>query len=469
MKQDLRADKMPKESPKGDKSVTEDFGGEASEATEGSLVRGLSNTPAPRGFNCSVDYLSVTFDGTFDVRDARFGRLFEILELNINDFLVMKSGFHGYEDGYQWDEDVFISSGGQSTLNKLGEETCSLELKGGACRHFETRVTLAKGSFGDEVKAYFDIWDGWRRLLKQIDDMGGRCSRIDLPTDDFSGFLPYLTVKQKIYDKQFTTNLRRFSLDADAPKLQDHDQTVESKAQGFTATFGSSDKTQLCIYNKAAEILAKKGGTINTLQWVRFEVRFFHKNAVTAMDGLYQALREGKPMDFIVSVLAGCFSFKEPRTDAEKRDMRHAPVWENWKNFIGTVKATSIGSIVTNTSTFETQMAWFIKDAGKILAKLVSIYHQDGIEALKMIACNSATKLDVPDLIIINNFCREHKIQPIACLDDVVKAVNETAKTHGKIDPGLEAILNTSFLRLGTRKIALPQEGTPASTDADDV
>jgi hypothetical protein len=420
MNQDLRADNLPKESPEGDKSVPEDFGGEAESTGASSCERGMSNTPASCTTHCCIDYVKIRFDRSFDFADAAFQKLFKILKLDINGFLILP-GFSGYETTYQWDEGVFISTGGNSTRCRIGEETSILEMKGHACRLFEERVSLADDFEGNSPFAQIAIYSAWNAFCQLCIEMGCHCRRLDLPTDDLGGLVPFAELHDKILNKEYTTNLRSFALDDTFPKNADHARVKEScKLAAFSATFGGTDKIQLCIYNKIAERLVH-GGTINTPYWMRYEARFFHDTADLAFLGMADAIQKGEFNSFCARVLAGLICFKDPGKRSADT-MRNAKPWETWTNFLKDASAIKFSDGDDDESTLECQAKWLARDAEKVLARLAAYYSLDFINVIKFLVLEGLNNLQVEDLTIVNNFLATKRRPPFACLNDLIKS-----------------------------------------------
>jgi len=387
--------------PEGHKSVEAEDGQTGLGVSQGG--RGASNTPDPKYFNTCIDYLKVRFDKPFQMTDLDFILLFDLLKLNIN-HVTMKRGGDNYEDTFAYDEGCCVMSGGDYTKNKDGKETCVLEMKGHACRLFEERIWNAL-PFKPEPREARKISDeGWKRLFLKLRDMGAICTRIDLPTDDLNGAVPFAELRQKIGNKEYTSNMRSMTLQDSLPKDCDPARIRESKNQGYTATLGGRDSVQLCIYNKLAE-RERFGGVFNLNSWIRYEVRYYHRNAQKAFLGLTNAFETGNVQKFIVGCLKGCIDFKEDMDKFRKDgNTGHAPTWDVWDKFLAGVEENKISSRVRAESSYEVSAQWLMKSAAKALARLCAGRPELATKMLCFLIKGGTANFDEDDLAMVNNF-----------------------------------------------------------------
>jgi len=445
-----------KESAEADKSVD---GAAVAEATQGVTcvstdARGSSNTPRPSSFNTCIDYLKVRFDWMYMDGNKEFDELFKILMIDPVK-RENKAGSNGYEIMMVFDEGLVLQIGGEHTKNALGNNTTLLEMQGKACRLFEDRIC---SGFPFEVEEDLEmraIRSGWLRLLEKLAEMQCHCTRIDLPTDDMTGIIPFEELRSKIAERQYTSNMRAFALDDQLPKSADTARVRHSKNAGYTATLGSRDTVQLCIYNKLAERM-RHGGTLNVSFWIRYEVRYYHRNAERAFNGLINAYEQGTENEFIVGCLANCISFKEKR-DADGHNMSRVKVWQKWLDFIQDVKAQEISKRTHLIPTVESNAQWIMKEGCKIFAILAAINPERFDDMYHYIVQNGAGLLGQDELNRINNYLDskgKEKFKDLYSLYNFVMSRPGVTDAHG--DDLFQLFWGTGMKLGSARYISLP-------------
>lgn len=424
----------PKESAAADKSVD---GAAVAEATQGVTcestdARGSSNTPRPSSFNTCIDYLKVRFDWMFMDGDKQFEELFKILQIDPAKRDI-KAGSNGYEVMMVFDEGLVMQIGGEHTKNALGMNTTLLEMQGKACRLFEDRICSTFPFAAEDDLEMIAVRSGWLRLLEKLAEMQCHCTRIDLPTDDMTGIIPFEELRSKIAERQYTSNMRAFSLDDQLPKSADTARVRRSKNAGYTATLGSRDTVQLCIYNKLAERM-RHGGTLNVSFWIRYEVRYYHRNAERAFNGLLNAYEQGTENQFIVGCLANCISFKEKR-EADAHNMSRVKVWQKWLDFIQDVKAQEVSKRTHLIPTVESNAQWIMKEGCKIFAILAAVNPGRLDDMYHYIIQNGGSLLGPDELNRINNYLDargKEKFKDLNTLYTFVMSLPGVADAHGE-------------------------------------
>lgn len=437
-----------KKSPTGDKSVENDGRelGEGSRVSEG--TRGSSNTPRPALFSACIDYLKVTFDWMYMPGDKQFDALFKILLID-NSTYAVNNGNLGYEVKQKFDEGLYIQIGGENTKNALGHNTTLFEMQGHACRLFEERLVHDAPFEANDDYDPITIRSGWLRLLEQIASMGGKCTRIDLPTDDLTGIVPFEDLREKVKAHEYTTNMRSFRLNDQMPHGRDSSEETFTKTAGYSATFGSRDTVQLCIYNKLAERL-RHGGTVNTSFWIRYEVRYYHQNAVRAFDGLLRAYEQGKEVEFIAGCLAGCISFKEKR--AKGRNTYEMKAWDKWEKFLANVESQEISCRTHSSSTLESNAQWVMKETARIFAVLVAIMQDKCDEMFRYIAENGTNMMDFDDFTKVNNYLMTKDRPQYKNLPDMALAVTKALGSKGHACDEFYNLFFGGGVKLGSAK-----------------
>ena len=204
-----------------------------------------------------IDYFSATFPLNVDDSDSLLFAVHETvrliaLYLNIKDeeIFLQKYSTNNYNYQYMLGEYIILRLDGP--MNAYYQRTCHLELKGDACRDFETR---------NKDKT----WINFLLFMKQLN---ARFKRIDIAIDDFKGNvinLPWIMnkVDNHLYTSVFRSNSKPIG------RLED----------GLTLQFGSNDSdVELVIYDKKKERIKRKKSDSH-IYWLRYEMRFRNNNA----------------------------------------------------------------------------------------------------------------------------------------------------------------------------------------------
>lgn len=340
---------------------------------------GVSNTPHKKykARATCIDYFTFRINHNYEKERHLFLNLLRILKIYQYETKFAK-GRNNYENSMVLADGITLLYGGEYTITKDGEETTILEMKGSGCREFEDRYYSLGKDFGQKTKDEA-IRQGWVRLFEECRSLGGCCTRIDLPTDDFSGSITVKELKEKLHSREYTTRMRHLDItkaDNEENNLKEPDKLngvhtiAENEATGFSATFGSRRTVQLCIYDKKAE-QAKKGLNNNIRNWIRYEVRYYHKNAELELPLLIDALKKGDESKHIASCLAGIFELKETNSYNNTSRSKNKP-WSKWIEFIGDAGKKGSFANEPRTMSIESNAAWLAIDASASLGKLVS-------------------------------------------------------------------------------------------------
>ena len=178
----------------------------------GGEAGGVSNTPPKkyRARSTCIDYFTFRINHNYDKDKELFNNLFKILHIYLYETKTSK-GRNNYATTMSLAPGVSLSYGGTLTRNKNGEETSVLELKGSGCREFEERYYALGPDFKTKSKEDV-IREGWIKLFEECIALDGVCTRIDLPTDDFSGLITIEEIKGKIQAREYTTRMRKLEL-----------------------------------------------------------------------------------------------------------------------------------------------------------------------------------------------------------------------------------------------------------------
>ncbi len=349
--------------------------------------------------NICIDYLKIRFDFKF-AKDSKFYQSFaKLLSLSIDDYVIDNHSSFGYDEGYYLGAGINIFSGGEFTRNKYGDETSLLELKGSSCREFE------------------ELGGSWLSLFELISECNGHCTRIDIAIDDFSNAITISEIKEKIEKREYISRIRSLTLDNSIPieeVLDNDDEQVAirlSKNGGFTATLGGRSSSQLCIYNKKAERLAH-GYFVAFPYWIRYESRFYHKTAESALALVYKAMMEDEDNDssdkyplLCLSLLSGLITFIDEK---KNKNLCLNKPWKKWIDFIRNVESCHPvvqsrleKSIIDN---FE----WFFHTNRKILLKMALAEPKLFQDFLLFTAHNGGTIFTAKDRAIVNNYRKKN-------------------------------------------------------------
>ena len=394
-----------------------------------------SNTHPTSYFNKSVciDYLKFRFAIDYKENGYLFDTIFnELFHIARNEIVTTKIN-SAYSYMSQLAVGIYVLYGSKRANTKDDKATCVLELKGSGCREFEDRYyNLHKDR--DLINKEAIVREGWIRLLEECLELRGKCTRIDIPTDDFSGLITADEIKKKIHNREYTTRMRRLELinsnneeDVEIEIIDDQEKLigmnsiVDSKLSGYSATFGDRKHLQLCIYDKYAE-QTKRGFPCKAKSWIRYEVRYYHKNAESEIPLLLMALKRKEESKHIVSCLAGLFEFKEPNMlDAKNRS--HAKVWSKWIKFIGDVGKQGAFAGSPSKTSIMTTIEWLLSACSIALAKVVIAVGAPMNETIGAILISGLKRMDNAALIQVNQQRRKLKLQEFKNVEKMVHSL----------------------------------------------
>ena len=204
-----------------------------------------------------IDYFSATFPLQVDDQDSLLFKVHEMVRListymNIKPHEIMRTKYSQNNYNYQYMLGEYIILRLDGPLNAQYQRTCHLEMKGDACRDFETR---------NKEK-------NWINLILFMAQLNANYKRIDIAIDDYKGDIINLKwLKDKI-DKHHYTSV-----------FKSRPRPIGNIDDGMTIQFGSNDsEVELVIYDKHMERIKRKKNDAH-LYWLRYEMRFRNKNA----------------------------------------------------------------------------------------------------------------------------------------------------------------------------------------------
>lgn len=289
-----------------------------------------STNDVKSGTEIKIDYFSGTFEfrnylddqELQDVEDTVHA-MANLLNVPKEEILEADYGKGNYRYLFHLGDGIDLKICGP--INKIGNRTCSLQMKGSGCRYFE-RNNPDKD---------------WEELLLSFHtyfDM--KATRIDIAIDDFDGdVIPFNWLWQKIEKRSYTSTFNS------PPTF------IKNERDGSSITFGSRKSTQmLVIYEKDKEQSAK-GYEHNQSYWTRIEMRFQHEKADLVFTDIIYAfmgkirypeekiIPEGEEgfKIFSKSTLYNMLDIKEDN-EYDDRNKSKVPTDTNWLRFLGNVE-----------------------------------------------------------------------------------------------------------------------------------
>ena len=378
-----------------------------------------THTGTPQLITTCLDYFTFRFDRGYQDEPQSFKNIFKILKVDPTQ-AEHKAGLNGYETRLLLAPGITLYYGGIWTQTCLGQNTTVLELKGSGCREFEERNHWEQMSYGciDRLRT---IGEMWLELFDACLQLGGVCTRIDMPVDDFTGNIRVDEIKTKVERKEYTTRMKKIeeassyidkdqyasSCCEDNKGLNDYVSMINSKNKGYSITFGNRSNVQLCIYDKAAE-QHNKDQSLDVKSWIRFETRFYHKNADFHFRGLYMALEDDQENFYIVSALKSVFEFKEPNHSDEKHLYR-VKTWSKWLELTEGCEKIDLFSLPIVVKNIDITAAWIMNNVSKAFSKVVLSLPEDvsDKEIMYAVVARGLSKLTNNDLAEINGYRRK--------------------------------------------------------------
>lgn len=324
---------------------------------ENLCVAGVSNTPATTqetiDFNVCIDYLKIRFNGLFDIKgfnNNKWLALLRALKVKYDEFDEVKTSC--YKNSYLFDSNVYFMTGGDFTKNEFGEDTTILELKGQACREFESRG------------------GNWIELFDEIIKLKGLCKRIDLPIDDFGNHISINQLEDKISKHLYTSDWKK------------DPEVIHSDNGGWSMTFGKFSKKTLCIYNKVAERI-DRGYAVTKCDWIRWESRFKDEAGETAFSFVYQGLVNNNLDQVAKQLLAGLLDIKTGKVPY--KDMAHLCLvdsWDLWKKFVDLENRIKIRNQYRLETSMIKKVNWISRSATKNRI-LMELYTQENFNEIQ--------------------------------------------------------------------------------------
>lgn len=392
---------------------------------------GCSNTPTTKSamIFTSIDYFKFRFDRTVEEDYEKFEGLFKVLGV---DFFMIPydRGRNNYEQGKIIAPGIFYYFGGDLTRTAEGFRTSLLELKGEGCREYESLYAKTHNDSNPE--------NAWLALFHECIQVGGVCTRIDLPVDDCRGVITVKDIQRKINIREYTTRMRTIeytdsnvdekdeilSKSYDTFGISDVVSQIGSHHKGYSCTLGNRTHVQLCIYDKFVE-QANKGKDVPYKNWIRYETRYYHENAEMAFIFLVSSMRNHQSRQFILGCLKDNFQFKEDGQSRETNRSRLKP-WSKWIDFLIEAKDVAQIKSPSEVASFEENVNWFIRSGNASFTRLVAVCNQAGIntsEVITALLLKGSRKLTKKDFMLVNSFLSNNNLKPFESLGELQQTV----------------------------------------------
>jgi DNA relaxase NicK len=330
-------------SPQGD-----DFKGDQNpqDNNMGVIDTKLEDLPSFKQARTSLDWLTVTFPKDLvNLAHKSPYTLVDLLGLPVDHIIDEGHGESGYTALYTLDvPGARLRVGGNAG-------TASLQLSGGALKHFE--------------KKGLDVWGA----LVYFDDLGATATRLDWAFDDYTGTLDFEVLAQGIRDggqSELVTVYRS------KPQLQG---TKTFGGDDWTIYFGSKNSsTRVRIYNKKAEQEAK-GEIVTRPHWIRTELQLRKEQAEKAFRSWVNL---GFVPKYALGILRGRIDFRIPSED-ENKSRWEVVGW--WLSFVGAAEELKV-TLEAKHRDFEAMKRWLENQVAKSLALLEDVCGADAVGAL---------------------------------------------------------------------------------------
>ena len=420
-----------------------------------------THTGTPNLVTTCIDYFTFRFNRGYEDDPEAFEKLFKILLVDPEQ-AEKKPGLNSYESRLMLAPGITLYYGGNWTQTCLGQNTTVLELKGSGCREFEDRRAYQGLEEGNPNR--LDLISAiWLELFAYCIEMDGVCTRIDIPVDDFTNDIKIDEIKTKVERKEYTTKMKKIEeasshIDKDQYSpltynselnggLNDYVTMVNSKNKGYSITFGNRTNVQLCIYDKAAE-QHNKDQSLNVPHWIRYETRFYHKNADYHFHMLTIELSVGKGSMYIVSVLKSIFEFKEPN-NSDAKHLYRVKTWSKWETLTEGCEKANLFSLPIVIKNIDITAAWIMNNVSKAFSKVVLSLPEDVSEKeiFAALLIRGISKLESNDLAEINSYRRKIGLKEFKRLEELRSYYYNHAELPDYFHPEVVKLLLTKKTR----------------------
>ena len=315
---------------------------------------------------------------TYTLRIKEIQDIFELIKVEEGLFQHKESGKNHYTHTYEF-ENVFRIM--YCEMDERAKDRYGIVLE----RAYEVNINMTGRiikEFGkiSDFNSCFEMLDQLRKspfLLAPIN-----FTRVDFTRDDKDGLLVLDEIERKTSKGQIAT---RFS----PTILKSRFDREENKYYGKTIYFGNKDTNSeffIRIYNKSAEMVAKRVAVESVLQEHHTRVEMVFKKAVQAnkvMELVFASQDRGEPLGVLYSeiLLSKIKILKNGKKPGERREENIKNLCPKFKKFLDSTKKVHLGVQATETS-IDSKID-YVKSHKKMLATVYEAMGED--EFYKMI------------------------------------------------------------------------------------
>lgn len=288
------------------------------------------------GVHIVIDYFTATFPFVCYEDDFELKIIDEIVKM-IADFLgfqedtINKESYSQNRFQYQYTIGEFITLRLLGPELKSGYKSCSIKLKGEACREFESV---------NEEKSWIDLLDFF--LVR----LNASPTRLDIAIDDYEGKDVQIEwIKNKLDQKLYTTCIQK-----------KYHKLIGCEEEGWSLQLGNHHSSHmLVIYEKNKEQIVK-GKDCLQKYWLRFEMRYFQEKAYNVCMNI---LNNGQKNfnHYIFGLLRHVLDIKED-TNFNEHNTYKSNTDTNWLNFLNHAEKAKVKRYKIQTSSFLTYIEW---------------------------------------------------------------------------------------------------------------
>jgi len=258
----------------------------------------------------------------------------------------------GYTNGFEIGEHIRIIYGGEHTKNGSDRYSINLLMSGEACREFE------------------NFMDGnWNDLLTFLLTNRSTIKRIDIAIDDFDGEeISIYDIEGFVRRNHYVSPSENYSIRADGG-MRDGQRV----STGFSITFGSASSSQLQIYDKKLERLAKGSPDIDSDVWYRYEMRYVDEKAQAIAETYTIAVSENYSPVFMDMAKASLWRFLDLKVPTgEDTNISRWNTYKKWTKFLNAVGKINLQTKHKVKTTMIRKKLWYETSLHKFSASLLA-------------------------------------------------------------------------------------------------
>ena len=312
-----------------------------------------------------IDWLSATFDfidvykvspNFYDIdhHNPLFKQLVSFFgwTLPTSELPKLSRVVRGYTNGFEIGEHIRIIYGGEQTKKANDRYSVNLLMSGEACREFENFMN-----------------GNWNDLLTFLLTNRSTIKRIDIAIDDFDGEeISIYDIEPFIRKNHYTSPSETYSVREDGGKRDGVRVTT-----GYSITFGSSKSSQLQIYDKKLERLAKGSPDIDSDVWYRYEMRYVDEKAQAIAETYTIAVSDNYSPVFMDMAKANLYRFLDLKDESKtNKQLSRWNTNKNWLRFLDAVGKINLQTKHKVKTTMIRKKIWYETSLHKFSASLLA-------------------------------------------------------------------------------------------------